>query len=469
MKAAELNEQSRPDSSLFARVRAALASEAAPILISELLFNFGFFAVVPFIALSLSNDFLVGAAAIGLVLGVRSLGQRGMFLVGGLAADRLGARWVILFGIAVRVAGFLSLSVSLLLPHPSFWLFVVGTFLTGLGGAFFEPGFQIIIAAADVKKPRRITLFAWLTVTAELGSVLGPVVGSFLIEIPSKVNGFAVVAGYGAILFALVGVVLWFVLPKKREYLEVATGPIELPTAAGPDATVGPTGLSSPQAGARSTAEAAKTAKPSSKRRRLSLPPVRFFVFSVLAASDGLAYNQLYLTIPLLLARVGLDATMLGLIFAWVSILTFAFQLPIARLGTRIGAPAALRIGYLTTALGFVALALAGYTGADSSFVVIAGALSLVILGHLSVNPASLSTVPLISDARNRGAYFGVLSSVSGLLVLAANPLIGWIFETPHGIGNYAPWLFMAAMSLISAFGSPRALKACIPARATTA
>lgn len=462
MKAAELNEQSEPGKplSLSGRVRAALTSEAAPILVAELVFNFGFFAVVPFIALSLSNDFLVGAAAIGLVLGVRSLGQRGMFLVGGLAADRLGARWVILFGIAIRVAGFLSLSVSLLLPQPSFWLFVVGTFLTGLGGAFFEPGFQIIIAAADVKKPRRITLFAWLTVTAEIGSVLGPVVGSFLIDIPTEVNGFALVAGYGAALFALVGVVLWFVLPKKREYADVATGPIELPTAAGPDATVGPTGLSAPEAGGGSTPSRAKR-----KRHGRNLPPLRFFVFSALNASDGLAYNQLYLTIPLLLARVGHDAKLLGLIFAWVSILTFAFQLPIARLGTKLGAPTALRLGYLVTALGFVALAIAGYTGADSSFVVIAGALSLVILGHLSVNPAALSSVPLMSSEKNRGAYFGVLASLGGVLVLTMNPLIGWIFEAPNGVGDYAPWLFMAVMSLISALGSPRALRACLPPR----
>lgn len=428
--------------SRFKRVRAALTSEAAPILISELLFNFGFFAVVPFIALSLSNDFGVGAAVIGLVLGLRTFGQRGMFLVGGALADRFGARSVILIGVVIRVAGFLSLTFSLVLAQPIFWLFVAGTFLTGLGGAFFGPGFQMIIAAADIKKPRRITLFAWLTVVSEVGSVLGPIAGSLLIDIPSEVNTFGLISGYASAMFALVGIVLWFVLPKGGGHGGLMTGPINLPTPEG-------------------------AVRPRMRiRMPVKLPPGRFFAFATFHAFDGLAYNQLFLTIPLLLAKVGLDAKMLGLLFAWASILTLILQIPIARVGNIVGAPMALRLGHFTMASGFIVLALSGLTGADSNFLVIGGAFSFIVIGHLSANPAGLSMVPVIAKPKHRGVYFGALSSMVGVMVLLLNPVVGGLFEIQGMAGNVAPWVFLSIVGIIAGIGAPRSLVANLNAAA---
>ena len=126
---------------------------ATLLLSTQALFNVGFYAVVPFIAVVLRGDFGLGAAAVGLVLGARTFAQQGLFLVGGELADRFGARGIIVLGCSVRVAGFLALAASLLTPEPTLSLFVAGTLVTGLGGALFSPGINMLVAEADSGRP----------------------------------------------------------------------------------------------------------------------------------------------------------------------------------------------------------------------------------------------------------------------------------------------------------------------------
>ena len=88
------------------------APRSGALLGTQLLFNVGFFAVVPFLAGILREDFALAGASVGLVLGLRTAAQQGLFLFGGALADRFGARFLILLGCAVRVAGFSLLAWS---------------------------------------------------------------------------------------------------------------------------------------------------------------------------------------------------------------------------------------------------------------------------------------------------------------------------------------------------------------------
>jgi len=77
-----------------------------PVLLgSQFVFNIGFYAVVPFLAIFLRDDLLLSGGAIGLILGLRTFSQQGMFIVGGALSDRYGARSVILCGCVIRVTG----------------------------------------------------------------------------------------------------------------------------------------------------------------------------------------------------------------------------------------------------------------------------------------------------------------------------------------------------------------------------
>jgi len=56
---------------------------------SQFVFNIGFYAVVPFLAIYLRDNLLLSGAIIGLIIGLRTFSQQGMFLVGGALAAAL--------------------------------------------------------------------------------------------------------------------------------------------------------------------------------------------------------------------------------------------------------------------------------------------------------------------------------------------------------------------------------------------
>ncbi len=414
--------------------------EVSVLLGTQTLFNIGFYAVVPFLAVVLSHDFMLASTAVGLILGIRTFAQQGLFLAGGSLADRFGARRMILIGCAVRASGFLTLAASLWTDVPMLWLFVLGTLLTGFGGALFSPGLNILVAAAqsarDQQRPieaKRATLFAWLSITGEIGAVAGPLVGSALWG-----WGFPTVAGFGAAFFIAIGIFLAAALGKPA-----------------PDRQ---TGKTAPKA-------VAPKNRPSSLRQ--CLKDRRFIAFCALHAADLLAYNQLYLAIPLELERLNHPTQWLGLIFAWISILTLTLQLPVSWIATRIDSWATLRCGYLLSALGFSVIAFVP----DSFFEPAAGplrilsAVTLLTLGHMSVHPTALSLVPRFAGESPTGSYFGMLSSCGGLAVLLGNILIGWLLVQSgnHAVPNFLPWIVLAFPLLLASWRAAEIVRGMDP------
>lgn len=405
-----------PSESDVSSTPAPRAAAPIPVLLAtQLLFNVGFFAVVPFLALVLSDDFALTAAAVGLVLGVRTFAQQGMFLVGGVLVDRFGARRTILTGCAVRVLGFATLALSLLAPTPQLAAFVAGTVLTGLGGALFSPGINVLVADAEQRRAparsgSRASLFAWLSVAGELGAVIGPLAGAALLG-----WGFVVVAFAGAAFFVLIGVFLAVALPRRA--------------------------ASAPTLGIRG--------------RWWSLRDRRFVGFSALHAADLLAFNQLYLALPLQLGRADGGAGLVALMFAWVSALTLVLQLPVSRWCLRRGAARALRIGYVVSAAGFAVIAASAVLPLDAAAQVIAVfvAAGLVILGHLTTNPTAQGLAPRFAGALPTGSFFGLLSTCGGVAVLVGNiavgALLGWTAAPA------AAWLLLAAPLVVAAILAP--------------
>ena len=171
------------------------------LLVSQFIFNTGFYAVVPFLAIFLRDDMLLSGAAIGLVLGLRTFSQQGMFLVGGALTDRFGGRAIILCGCVVRISGYLLLAIS-----ASLWGVILGACLTGIGGALFSPAIESLMAQAGTQSERegkrsRSEWFALFSVCGELGSVIGPLLGALL-------TGYSfqsvALGGAGVFLFALI-------------------------------------------------------------------------------------------------------------------------------------------------------------------------------------------------------------------------------------------------------------------------
>lgn len=180
-----------------------LTPVARVLVVNQFFIIGGFTMVVPFLAVYLSKDLGLGAALVGLVIGLRNLSSQGMFLVGGAMADRLGARPTIILGCIVRVIGFGLFAVSGSVP-----VVIVATLLTGLSGALFQPAGRSYLAAETAG--HRAEAFGLFAIAANSGSLIGPVVGGLLLAVD-----FRIVTGCAAAAFAALTVFQILVLPKR--------------------------------------------------------------------------------------------------------------------------------------------------------------------------------------------------------------------------------------------------------------
>ncbi|MFB0834363.1 MFS transporter [Arthrobacter halodurans] len=420
----------------------AYSPETRTLLGAQLVFNLGFYAVVPFMAGAMRSDFGWGAAAIGLVLGARTFSQQGMFLFGGMLADRWGARRSILAGCLVRIGGYGTLLAASDLP-----LFLLGAVLTGVGGALFSPALQARLAVADRTtevNPKRNSVFVWLAITGEAGAVLGPLLGTALLG-----WGFDAALAAGIGIFAVITVLLWWRLPPDKTHGDGAAGrsPASLRPAGG------------------------------------CLRDRRFLAFCLLASVNLLAYNQLYFAVPVELDRRGLGQAWMGGLFLLASVLTLALQLPVAAASRRIGPGPTLSAGF---ALLAVAFAVAAATSVDpegppsTSFAPIAAVVAFLVLGHMAITPMILALVPDYFPrglSAGLGAGYGLVATSGGVAVLAGNMVLGRLVDATerHQWWPGTPWVPLVMVALMSALALPRVLpaqpaaKASLPAGTTTA
>lgn len=398
------------------------------LLSSQLIFNIGFYAVIPFLAVSLREDFAMGAMAVGIVLGARTFAQQGMFLAGGAIADLWGPRYAMITGCLIRVTGYLLLAAAADFP-----LFLLAAIVTGIGGALFSPALESLMGSAEEGRnpgaANRPTLFALLVIFGEMGAVAGPLVGVLLL-------GFGLDAALyvGAGIFTVMAFVFWRQVP--------ATPPANTNPASN---------------------------NPAVGRPQLwdCLRDRRFIGFAAFYSVNLLAHNQLYFGLPVELERSGLGSAPLGVLFAYASVLTVCLQWPVAKLTRRLAPQTALTTGFAVQSAGFAAVAvLAVYPQAGELKVVPAVVLvTALCVGNMFVAPLAMGLVLRFAGGRPKGAFYGLLASCGGLMVLIGNIGLGPLYELAGqpSTAAAAPWLLSALLAAASAAGIRRFL----PARTT--
>ncbi|MFB9822097.1 MFS transporter [Arthrobacter ramosus] len=400
------------------------------LLASQLIFNLGFYSVVPFLAVSMREDFGMGAMAVGIVLGARTFAQQGLFLVGGTAADRWGARPVMIAGCLARISGYL-----LLLWASDFPLFLLGAVITGVGGALFSPSLESLVGAAEERRaafqPHKTTLFALLVIFGEVGAVAGPLLGSILLQ-----TGFDTALLVGAGVFAVMAVVFNAFLPTTKASA--------VKTSAGHPAPAPPSDAWS------------------------CLKEKRFVAFAAFYSVNLFAYNQLYFGLPIELERSDTGLGALSAIFACASVLTITLQWPIAKLMKRKGPGVALAAGFVVQALGFVAIAAMATFPPPAAFPALPAFLLVTALavGHMCVAPVAMDLVLDFASGRPTGAYYGLLASCSGTMVLLGNVVLAPLYEqaTTPSLTAASPWLVSAIFAITSATLIHRFLPTPVPA-----
>lgn len=383
------------------------------LVISQLVSNAGFFMVLPFLAVHLADDLALGAGLVGVVLGVRTLSQQGLFVLGGALADRWGTRPVVLTGFALRVVGFSALGLAASAP-----VVLGGAVLAGFAAALFSPAMEAALAREAAPRqagrgPDRRQLFALFSVGGELGALVGSVLGSLLLRVGFPACCLVASTGYAVVL-----AVHWRRLPARP---------------------------------------AAERGEPVLAGWRAALGSPVVVLFALAFAGYLVVYNQLYLALPLDLERAGVGASAVGWMFAAAAALTVLVQFPLGTWASRRWSPAAvLVVGFACMALGALVMAGARRAEDGDGRAGLVGALVLVLLvtvGQVLVLPVARDVVAHLAGGAHLGTHYGLLSTAGGVGVLLGNAVIGLVLEAGDASGapGALSWLVVAAVPVLSA------------------
>jgi hypothetical protein len=386
------------------------------LLVTEMMFNIGFYLVVPFLATYMSHSLAATGAMIGLVLGLRTFSQQGLFFVGGALTDRFGVKPILLIGIAIRVVGFIGAGLS-----DTTTKLMISVVLIGVAAALFSPAAEAAFAVAGRKAEdkgliSRSELFALDTFFLRIGALIGPVLGALLLP-----TSFAVMCFVAAGIFALLFVSHALIIPA-------VASPSQQPVLHSIKAVL---------------------------KNRL------FLAFALVYSTGLVTYNQQYLALPVELDRALGSQDALGWMFVFASVLTLALQLPLTNWATHRPAVWSLGLGFGCMALSFAIIAvlapgapLPGYWAVIPILVM----LFFLHVGQMIAIPIARDLVGIIANEQNVGTYFGFLNSFGGLAVLLSSLLIGRMLDyaaTPQPLAAL-PWASLTIMLVISTAVLPK-------------
>ncbi|HEY2576549.1 MAG TPA: MFS transporter [Streptosporangiaceae bacterium] len=131
------------------------------------------------------------ATGLGVVFAANIVPMVAFMLGGGVIADRLGRRPVMLAADVARCLAQGALAAAIILGRPQLWLFVVAAFVVGSGNAFFQPalsGLTVQLAPRD-RLGDANALFAMAQPAAQ---VAGPALAGLLIAVAAPATVIAV-------------------------------------------------------------------------------------------------------------------------------------------------------------------------------------------------------------------------------------------------------------------------------------
>lgn len=371
-----------------------------------------------FLAIRLQQDFGLGPAGIGALIGVGPLLGAMVSPLAGAISDRLGRRTVLAIAISFAGLGMIGLGLA-----QSVAAFTLAHVVASIAGAVYEPAARAMMSDAAPER-LRLKVFSWRYLAINAGWAVGPMIG---LAFGATSDFLFVVAGLVHLAF---GAIIFLFVPEI----------------------------------AASTANAAQQHVGGWRRLVGAFrdPRLMFFAGGTLLVA---VYGQW--SVPLsqyIIKDFAEGVEIFALLVSTNAAAVLVASTPARWVIERIGALRALVLGCLLFLVGNLGFA------ASSGVEMLVASMIVFTLGEVLVVPAEYMLVDGISTAANRGTYFGAhsLSTVGNFF----GPLLaGMALGAYGGTGMFLLFaVFSAGSALLFTIGNslppPHRLGADAPAEA---
>ncbi len=343
----------------------------------------------PFLMLYVTKKFEVGMTEVGMLFGLMSVTSTIGRMLGGALTDRLGRKWMVIFGLVV--SGFSSLAMGLV---GTFDLFFAVVLFVGLVASIGGPA-QGAMIADILPEEKRTSGFGIFRVVANISWVCGPVIGGLL---------------------------------ATRSYM-----PLFIADAIGSTITAAIVFLAIKET--RPTSRAAKSEQTMAQTfvgylRVLQNTTFILFIGACILMTTG--YLQIYTTLGVYLRDIhGIPEQAYGWLMSMNAATVVLLQIPISRQTEKRRPMLMMALGASLYAVGL------GMYGLVSSYVPFILAMLVITIGEMVVMPTSQALVAKIAPEDMRGRYMAIWGFgwsipsavgplMAGLIMDNADPRLVW-------------------------------------------
>lgn len=380
-----------------------LGSDIWIAIIIRFLSMFAYATYGPFFLLYLNQTRGLTMTVAGMVLALSAFPYAVSQILGGVVTDRFGRKRSLLFFFGLDIVFNIVLTITVA-TAVSIWLITVMYVVGGIVIGLKQPTITAVLADL-VPKHKLTETYGLAQIMANVGWIIGPLLGGYMFSSVSYAYLFAIGVLMGILCFILT-------LTKLKESFTGVKEKISLRSAFFIKAD----------------------------RPLLTYVFLNLLVFIV--------YTQIMNTYSVFTVNVlGFTTTQYGLLLTINATLAVLFQYPVTRaVDGWLGDKNALFLGSFLFGLGYLSLSWI------SSFNWSIAAIAVITAGELLFVPSAYATVGRLAAPDQRGRYMGLLGAGSGLGI-AIGPLLGGVlFDASHGAPLFI-WGIIASFTFVAALG----------------
>jgi len=368
------------------------------LFVSALIENTAFGLIIPFLTLYMKNDIKIDEVLIGVVLMGYTLSGIPAMIVGGVLADKIGRRTVLLSSL-----GLMSLTILMYFFAFDFYSLFAIALVDSFVGTMYMPAANAMIADV-IPSGQRPKAFSTLRIGWNVGIVFGPVVGAIIVAASSMKVLFVFGA---AILFSAFIMNLVFIPETK-------------PKDTGEEITF---------------------------KKVLAVASDRpFFLLCALTCVFWFFFSQWMSVLPLYSTEeLGIQQYEFGLLFAVSAIMVVFLQIPVTSKTELRRRSAVLLLGQFVGSLGFGLIFLAW------DFISLLACIVVITIGELVYMSIVSALIADLSPEARRGIYMGFSGFVQTLGSGVGFFFGMWLFDT-MAAKQYI-WLVFSSIGLITLVG----------------